>query len=123
MHSESGKPESSTQLPSFLLVQLPLVLSGLVYWCLAAVCLLVPLDGVEPEMRVLIRYGGSIICGVLGIGALVVAAIARVKSSFVYIILFVITIAYVPSAFLPLGVPMLIFIIRKESREYYGVGF
>ncbi|MCA9061035.1 MAG: hypothetical protein KDA85_21130 [Planctomycetaceae bacterium] len=110
--------------PPFLLMQIPLVLSGLTYLAVAVLLAMLPSLGAfeqDPEFPSVILLAIGLFSGVLGIAAIVLAIFVPRQHKGIYITCLVITVMYVPSIYFLFGIPMLIFLLRKDSRAYYGL--
>jgi len=109
----------------FMMMRLPLIISGLlyygvawlVYWLFATV---IGFDDPEalPREFVVVLVALSIGLGTAAIGF---ACIVHLKSKPIYLIAVIITVLYLPSAYIFLGIPMLLFLLRKDTRDYYGI--
>ena len=113
-----------TQKIPFLLVRIPLILSGLVYLGLGAVFFVLPMfEAVlsAAELPAIFFYVFGFFSILLGIAAILFACIVHKPSKAIYIIALILTVLYIPSAYIFFGIPMLIFLIRKDVREYYGI--
>ncbi len=112
--------------PPFMLMRIPLIISGLLYFGLAyaVVAFLGKLSPPgEPPMPDSIITVLALFSAALGLGAILLGMIFHVRSKVIYYIMFGVTVLYVPSAYIFLGIPMLVFLIRKDSRTYYDAGF
>ncbi|NEQ48634.1 MAG: hypothetical protein F6K11_00665 [Leptolyngbya sp. SIO3F4] len=108
----------------FALMRIPLILSGLVYLGLGAIFLALPMFEAflkEAELPGFFFYGFGIFSVLLGIATIFFACIVHKPNKVIYIVAFVITVLYVPSAYILFGIPMLIFLLRKDVRNYYGI--
>lgn len=63
----------------------------------------------------------QVLTTVFGLAAIGLACICHVQDSIVFWALFITTLLYVPSLFFFLGIPMLVFLLRPEVQDYYGV--
>ena len=105
-------------------MRIPLILSGLVYVALGILMAALPsLIGDQGEFPPAIFYALGVFTVLLGVAVIFFAGIVHKPSPTYYIIAFVITVMYLPSLFLPFGIPMLIFLLRKEVREHYKINF
>jgi hypothetical protein len=108
------------------MMQIPLVLSALVYFGIAVLVYMFlgklrDADGFPFPMPIVIVVAGF--CILLGLAVVVLAAVVQKKSKAVYITCAVVTALYLPSAHFIFGIPMLVFLLKKEAREYYQIGF
>ena len=121
-----AETSNDVQAISLALGRIPLLLSGCVYLALAAVACLVPyffeFDDDEADAKILFIAIG-VISAALGFAIVVLAFVMGLRSAVIYYMMFALTILYLPSAFFPFGIPLLIFLLRKEVRLYYGAGF
>lgn len=110
---------------SYALAQIPLILSGLVYLAIAVGAAIIPqyIDtDREPSVPIML-LALAIFSGLLGIAAIVLAFLLPLRSPVIYFTVFAVTVLYLPSAFFVFGIPMLIFLLRTEVRQFYGVKF
>lgn len=108
----------------FSLMRIPLILSGLIYLALGAGCFaLATFDAVlaEAELPAFFFYGFGIFCVLLGLATITLACIVHKPNKAIYIVSLIITVLYIPSAYIFFGIPMVIFLARKDVREYYGI--
>ena len=112
--------------PPFLLMQIPLVLSGMVY-LLVGTLLFWPLmldPRISPkDAQILMVFGVGLMafCSLLAIGVFILAAFVRKPSKGVWITCLVVACLYTPSAYVIFGVPMLIYLFQSDTKAYYGV--
>ena len=114
----------SNQTIPFSLVRIPLVLSGLIYLALGVIFCALPMFQLATDIAELpgvVFYIFGILSILLGIAAIFFACIIHRPHKAIYIIALVMTVLFIPSAYIFFGIPMLIFLIRKDVREYYGV--
>ncbi|MBT9315965.1 hypothetical protein [Leptothoe spongobia] len=108
----------------FSLMRIPLILSGLVYLGLGAGCFALPMFESalrEAELPAVFFYGFGIFCVLLGLATIIFACILHKPNKAIYIIALIITILYIPSAYIFFGIPMVIFLLRQDVRNYYGI--
>ncbi|MBX2863206.1 MAG: hypothetical protein KTR27_06590 [Leptolyngbyaceae cyanobacterium MAG.088] len=108
----------------FALMRIPLILSGLIYLGLGAIFFALPMVEVvldEAELPAFFFYSFGFLSVLLGSATIFFACIVHKPSKAIYITALVITILYVPSAYILFGIPMLIFLLRKDVREYYKI--
>ncbi|NEZ56864.1 hypothetical protein [Adonisia turfae] len=108
----------------FSLIRIPLILSGLLYLGLGvAFCVLSRFEAVlnAAELPAVFFYGFGLFSILLGIAATLFACIVHKPNKAIYIVALVLTVLYIPSAYIFFGIPMLIFLIRKDVRDYYGI--
>lgn len=99
------------------MLRVPLVLSGIIYLTIAWI---VPsLELFEYAETLELQFQAFAV--VLGVAAIALGCTCHIQHSVVFWILFVTTLMYVPSVFFFLGIPMLVFLLRKEVQDYYGV--
>ena len=114
----------TNQKPPFALMRIPLILSGLIYLGLGAIFFALPMFQAvldEAELPSFFFYSFGIFSALLGIATIFFACIVHKPNKAIYIIALVITVLYIPSAYIFFGIPMLIFLIRKDVREYYKI--
>lgn len=109
---------------SFLMLQIPLGLSGLLYFGIAALAVFVTtLDefdqGEDINRTILLALG--LMSAMFGMAAIGLACVCHRPAKWVYYTCFVVTVLYLPSAFLLLGIPMLIFLLKRDVQDHYGV--
>ncbi|MCH2174655.1 MAG: hypothetical protein MK193_02885 [Lentisphaeria bacterium] len=119
----------------FKMMQIPLILSGLVYFLLAIFFFTFPtlvnhLDNDHASGTEANESGQLFLFIFIGVFSLILGFIPIVFSFFVRKpkpIIFYLSIAatalYIPSAYIIFGIPMLLFLLKKEVREYYQVTF
>ncbi len=107
----------SLPVSSLFMLRLPLFLSGLIYfalgWFVPSLEMFKAQPGVAMQFRALALLFGFMATGL--------ACFCHLQKPLVFWILFVTTLLYVPSAFCFLGIPMLVFLLRKDVQDYYGV--
>ncbi len=108
----------------FSLMRIPLILSGLIYLAIGVGCFALTLFEdvlTASELPAFFFYGFGIFAGLLGLATIILACIVHKPSKAIYITSLIITVLYIPSAYIFFGIPMVIFLVRKDVREYYGI--
>jgi len=107
----------STTPSSFLMLRVPLIASGIIYFALAwfvpSLGLFEETPGVATQFQALGFF--------LGTAAITLGCVCHIRKPLMFWTLFVTTVMYVPSLFFFLGIPMLMFLLRTEVQDYYGV--
>ena len=99
------------------MLRLPLLISGIIYFALGW---FVPsLDAFKAQPALSVQFQALAV--IMGLTATGMASFCHIQKPVVFWALFVTTLLYVPSAFFFLGIPMLVFLLKKDVQDYYGV--
>ena len=108
--------------PSFGMMRIPLIISGLFYFGFAGLMYAFrDFFSSDSELPAGFYVGLALFCFALGAATIIFAFLIHKKSKVVYVIAFIITVMYIPSLFVFFGVPMLLFLLKKDVRVYYGI--